>query len=268
MKGLEDRTLKKSIVGLIGIYYAAIVVVFSAVAWMYSFALAFFCFFLIAQTAFLAIAGLLLVINRKFFYLVKTGKILGSVNLASRITLFRITMIPPIFFLILAIKNYHTGPVLALFTGLACLSDLFDGYISRRFNEETFMGKILDSSCDYMLLGLLAIGYYIYGLLAAWLFWLLISRLLLHSLGMLALFLLRRKLVPQTTIFGKIAVAVSMVFFVYKPAALIFPVLNAGMKFIEISAGILIALSLADKVIYLARGIWGSSLESQSGIRT
>jgi len=63
---------------------------------------------------------------------------------------------------------------------------------------------------------------------------------------MLILFLLRRKLVPQTTILGKVAVAATMVLFVFMPIALIFPVMAAGTNFIEISTGILISLSLAD----------------------
>ena len=261
----ENKTLKKSIWKLLWIYYLLTLVVFLTVARLYSFAVFFICLFIAVQTIYLAIADFLLVMKRRFFYLTRNGKVLSTVNLASKITLFRISMIPLVLFLIIAMKNYHVGAVLAVFIGLVCLSDFFDGYISRRRNEETFMGRILDSSCDYLLLGVVAIAFHIDGLLSHWLFWLLLSRLLLHSLGMLVLFLLRRKLNPQTTLFGKIAVAATMVLFVYMPAAWIFPVLMPGVKLVEICAGILIALSLVDKGIYLARGIRGSSAESQAG---
>ena len=246
------------------VYYLAESAVFFTIAVVYAFPLGFFCLFLAVQITLDAIVCLFLILKQKFFYLVKTGKPLSSVNLASKITLFRITMIPSVLFLIIALRTYPVGPVLALFIGLTCLSDLFDGYISRRRGEETFIGKILDSSSDYLLLGVVAIAYYFYRLLPAWLFWLILSRLLLHSLGMMVLFLLRRKLVPQTTIFGKIAVAATMVLFVYKPAAVIFPLMKSGTAFVEICSGVLIALSLVDKGIYLTRGIALNLAERQN----
>ena len=261
----QDRTLQKSIWILMFIYYLVESASFLIVTRVYAFSPAFFRFFLIVQTVFCAIVGLFLIVNRSLFYITNTREALSSVNLACRISLFRITMIPSVIFLIIALKDYPVGPVLAPYIGLTCLSDLFDGYISRRLNEETFIGKILDSSSDYLLLGVVAIAYYFHQLLPSWLFWLLISRLFLHSLGMMILFLLRKKLIPQTTIFGKIAVAASMILFVFKPAALIFPVLKQATGFVEISAGILIALSLVDKGIYLIRGIAGNLAERQSG---
>ena len=261
----QNRTLQRSVWSLTSIYYLVEAVVFFVIARIYAFSLVFFLVFLGVQTVFCAAVGLFLIIYKSFFYYIKTGEALFSINLPCGITLFRITMIPSVIFLIIALKSYPVGAVLALFIGLTCVSDLFDGYISRRCNEETFIGKIMDSVSDYLLLGVVAIAYYIYRLLPVWLFWLIISRILLHSLGMLILLLLRKKLIPQTTIFGKIAVASGMILFVFKPAALIFPVLAYATKFIEIGAGILIALSLADKGFFLIRGITQILAEHQGG---
>jgi len=264
MADLEEERLRNSILQLMLICYVAESAVFFVITRVYTLSPVFFCIFLGAQTSFLAGVSVFLIAKRKFFYLVKTGKALSAVNLASKITLFRLSMIPSVLFLIIAMKNYPVGHVLVLFIGLSCLSDLFDGYVSRRRNEETFMGKILDSACDYLFLGIVAIAYYIYHFLPSWLFWLIISRLLLHSAGMLILFLLRRKLIPQTTILGKVAVAATMVLFVFKPAAWVFPNIVSWTKFIETGAGILIGLSLADKILYLARGIAHNSAERQA----
>jgi len=264
MGDLEDTRLRNSIVGLMLICYVVESAIFFMITRVYSLSRVFFCFFLGAQTIFLGGVSVYLIVKRKFFYLVKTGKALSSVNLASRITLFRLTMTPTVLFLIIALKSSHVGPVLVLFIGISCLSDLFDGYISRRCDEETFMGKILDSACDYLFLGIVAIAYYIYSFLPSWLFWLIISRLLLHSAGMLILFLLRRKLIPQTTIMGKVAVAATMVLFVFKPVARVFPAMVSWTRFIETGAGILIGLSLVDKILYLARGIARSSAKRQA----
>jgi len=248
------------------IYYLAESAFFFLIVRFYPFSQAFCLVFLGVQTIFLFFMSLYLLIKRRFFYLVKSGEMLSSVNLASKITFFRLSMIPFILFLIIAMKNsFRVGHVLAPLIGLTCLSDLFDGYISRRRSEETFMGKILDSACDYLFLGLVAIAYYYYRLLPGWLFWLILSRLLLHSAGMAILFRLRRKLIPQTTLWGKIAVAATMVLFVFKPMAWIFPVMAPGTKFVEIGAGILIGISLADKAIYFSRGIARNSAERQGG---
>ena len=257
MDVLKKARLRNSIWGLLLIYYLAESAISFAIARIYAFSLVFILFFLGVQTAFCAIVGIFLVSNRNLFYIIKTGVTLSSINLACGITLFRISMIPSIIFLIIALKSYPIGPVLAILIGLTCLSDLLDGHISRWRNEETFIGKILDSSSDYLLLGGVAIAYYFHQLLPSWLFWLLISRLLVHSLGMMILFLLRKKLVPQTTIFGKIAVASGMILFIFIPMKLIFPAIQQATKFIETGAGILIALSLADKGIFLVRGIKG-----------
>ena len=247
------------------IYYLVESVSFLIVARIYTFSPVFFLLFLSVQTIFCAVVGLFLAINKGLFYYTKTGEALTSVNIACKITLFRITMIPSVIFLIIALKTRPVGPVLAPFIGLACLSDAFDGYVSRRNDEETFIGKILDSISDYLLLGISAIAYYFYGLLPSWLFLLILCRLLLHSAGMMILFLLRKKLIPQTTIFGKIAVAACMILLVFKPAALIFPFLKQATAFIETGAGILIILSMADKGVYFIRGIAHNLAERQGG---
>lgn len=256
-------TLRKSVWSLISIYYLVESASFFAVARTYIFSLIFFIIFLSVQTAFCIAVALFLIINTGLFFNTNTGEVLSYVNLPCKITLFRITMIPSVIFLIIALKTWPVGPVLAPFIGLACLSDIFDGYISRRRNEVTFMGKILDSSSDYLLLGIAAIAYYFYDLLPSWLFWLILCRLLLHSTGMMILFLFRKRLIPQTTILGKIAIAASMVLFVFKPAALLSPLLMHATNFVEISAGILIALSIVDKGIFFIKGITLNLAERQ-----
>jgi len=254
MVEIQNRTLQKSIWGLVLIYYLGESVVFFVIGRIYGFSQVFFLLFLGAGALFCILVGMFLIINKHLFHN-NAGEVLSSVNLACKITLFRIIMIPFVIFLIIALKNFQVGPVLAFSIGLTCLSDLFDGIISRRYNQETFMGKILDSSSDYLLLGVVSIAYYLNQLLPPWLFWLLISRLLLHSLGMMVLYLLRRKLIPQTTTFGKIAVASCMILFIFMPVALVFPALERAIKFIEICTGILIFISLVDKGIFFIRGL-------------
>ncbi|MCG6534326.1 MAG: CDP-diacylglycerol--glycerol-3-phosphate 3-phosphatidyltransferase [Syntrophales bacterium LBB04] len=70
-----------------------------------------------------------------------------ALNLPNTITLMRIGVIPVLFFLLLS-----PGPtgslVIALMFIIASLTDLLDGYIARRYQIVTTVGKLLDPIAD------------------------------------------------------------------------------------------------------------------------
>ena len=72
-------------------------------------------------------------------------------NLANTLTLARIGLIP--FILITFFINYPTPRLIAacLFV-LACITDYLDGFIARKFNQETRFGEILDPIADKLLI--------------------------------------------------------------------------------------------------------------------
>ena len=96
----------------------------------------------------------------------------------NQISSVRVLLTPVIFYLILYpitdpfVQTYITGSLFLM----VCLSDFLDGYLARKFKQESILGKILDPLADKMLImtgfvGLLAIGQ-----MNAWAVFIILSR--------------------------------------------------------------------------------------------
>jgi CDP-diacylglycerol--glycerol-3-phosphate 3-phosphatidyltransferase len=75
---------------------------------------------------------------------------LGLANLPNVLTFVRILLIP-ILVLLLADPGRTASALAALTFFLACLSDFFDGYLARRWNLSTTLGKLLDPLADKLI---------------------------------------------------------------------------------------------------------------------
>lgn len=71
-------------------------------------------------------------------------------NLANKITLLRIFMIPVFLVFMLADFAYHMEAALAVFI-LASLTDKLDGHLARKYNMITDFGKFMDPLADKLL---------------------------------------------------------------------------------------------------------------------
>ena len=71
-------------------------------------------------------------------------------NLANKITLLRIFMIPVFLVFMLAEFPYHMEAALAVFV-LASLTDKLDGHLARKYNMITDFGKFMDPLADKLL---------------------------------------------------------------------------------------------------------------------
>ncbi|HOO90862.1 MAG TPA: CDP-alcohol phosphatidyltransferase family protein, partial [Syntrophales bacterium] len=99
-------------------------------------------------------------------------------NLPNTITLLRLAVIPVLFLLLLS-----PGPILSLVIAIlfiiAAITDLLDGYIARKYNIVTTMGKFLDPVADKLVVTTAMIMLIPIGRIPAWIVALIIMRDLL-----------------------------------------------------------------------------------------
>jgi len=97
------------------------------------------------------------------------------VNLPNAITLLRIGILP-VLFLILLEPGEGPSLAIAILFILAALTDLLDGYVARRYNIVTRMGKLLDPIADKIIMSAALVLLIPVGRAPAWVVALMIMR--------------------------------------------------------------------------------------------
>jgi CDP-diacylglycerol--glycerol-3-phosphate 3-phosphatidyltransferase len=75
-----------------------------------------------------------------------------KLNLPNKITLARILTIPVVVYMLLWLPDPKMSVAAAVLVVLASLSDILDGYLARKRNQITGLGKLLDPIADKLLL--------------------------------------------------------------------------------------------------------------------
>ncbi len=88
-------------------------------------------------------------------------------NLANQITIIRILLIPIFMYFMYSNSDNSSYIALAIFI-IASLTDFLDGYIARKYNMVTNLGKFLDPLADKILVISAMIMFVEKGLLPAW----------------------------------------------------------------------------------------------------
>jgi len=116
---------------------------------------------------------------RGFFDSLKTSKATGQVfNLPNSITLIRLAVIPVLFLLLLSPGRILSMIIAVLFI-MAAITDLIDGYVARKYNIVTTMGKFLDPIADKLVVTTAMIMLIPIGRIPAWIVAIIIMRDLL-----------------------------------------------------------------------------------------
>lgn len=190
------------------------------------------------------------------FTVIPTGEKLDRINIANKITLFRISSTPFTGFLLLLVPKHQVWPVLVPVILLVFLSDLFDGAIARGNRQITKIGKYLDSISDYSILIVISLILVKYRMIPEWLFLLILFRYSFQAIGIIALLIYQGYVHPIATLLGKASVFSTMLLYSVEIVQKI-PSIGKSLQFVlpvmEWIVAIIVVLSLIEKVINLKR---------------
>lgn len=91
------------------------------------------------------------------------------------ITTVRLALVPVFVWLLLRPDRRGWYPAALLLGGLG-ITDGVDGFVARRFDQVSTVGKLLDPIADRLLLGAAAVGTVVLGAIPVWVAWLAIGR--------------------------------------------------------------------------------------------
>jgi phosphatidylglycerophosphate synthase len=260
--GVIDR-LGKSIIGVIVAYFLLQLGVFTAFAVFAApsssvmprgFLLRYGPSYLAVTVVYNGVLLALLFFFKQSFVKEPSGVLLEKVNLANVVTLYRLTSMPTLLFLVLAAKEYRIRLPLLCLVVLVFATDFVDGYISRKAREVTKVGKMMDSASDYALLIVLTIVFYYFRLVQPWFFLLVTARLGLQVIFVFILIFVNKRIEPKTTFMGKVAVASIMVLYAVEVIRLIFGIGRIELvAVLEWATAAIVLVSMVDKAAAFAR---------------
>ncbi len=93
-------------------------------------------------------------------------------NLPNSLSFLRILLVPVFLWLIVSNHNWWAIGILAF----SSITDYLDGYLARRWNQQTRLGQLLDPAADRLYIFATLLGLTLVGYVPAWLFWVILAR--------------------------------------------------------------------------------------------
>ena len=119
------------------------------------------------------------------------------------ISLFRISLLIPLFFLLNDLDSNRFEVITIIL--IAFISDLSDGFIARKFNQITDLGKLIDPIGDKLFVIVLIIKFYTTGEVDAFYFWVILLRdVIIFSGGLIVKQMIGK--VMASNLLGKITI--------------------------------------------------------------
>jgi len=174
---------------------------------------------------------------------------LERLNISNIFSLFRLSSAPTVLYLIIVAKTTGKFVFIIPYVIFVFLTDLLDGYLARRFNQITLIGKYLDSSTDYFLLFCIALVFLVFGLLPLWFFIVIIIRLFLMTIGVAYIYVKQGFVIPQPSYLGKASIFAIMIVAASMMLELVLEVVSFTPSWRET------LLFVIDRLIYMAAGV-------------
>ncbi len=128
-------------------------------------------------------------------------------NIPNTLTLLRIILIPVFVYLLLERRFVEALIVFAL----GSITDGLDGFLARKFNQITRLGKFLDPMADKLFLLSSYTTAYFVNILPLWLLIIVFLKEIIMLSGLLALYLSVKKVKIKPTLSGKLTTAFQMI---------------------------------------------------------
>jgi len=253
---IKKNPLSRLILGTLSSFFAYQVLLFTLLALLFRIRAQRLVEFLISAFFYHVFLVVSLNLVQREFVLESTGETLERLNWPLFLSFLRLSSVPTVLFILLEIKRIPILPIIVPYLCLIFLTDFFDGILARKLKQTTKVGKILDSSGDYFLIIAVSILFYLYALVPGWLFTLILIRMAIQIPGMVILYGISGYSSLAVTFLGKASIFASMGLYAFELFDYLkLPLLgNRGLiVFLEYATGVIVILSLVDKVIYLVK---------------
>lgn len=271
MNKMETK-LKNSIIGtqlsllLFQLLFLSVTVIFSRPGAAFSIT------FYIFNMVFMLFITLALTGSPELFETIPDGRRLSKINSANILTLLRMSSMPNILALILIQKSHSGNSALTVLLicalAIVFITDFLDGTISRKCNQCTRLGSILDSMSDYLVLFVITIAFFARDIIGPVIFTIIMTRGLSVIVIGVVFRIIGNKSEFGSTYLGKVSVFTIMVLyglelfqflsFPQLPAALTeairVGISNALLPIEWISCAIIL-ISIGDKAVYFKQAL-------------
>ena len=92
------------------------------------------------------------------------------------LSLLRLLLVIPIWILLDHIDTGHNRIIVISLCWFAAFTDVMDGYLARRFDEITEMGKIIDPLADKFVIGVVVLKLFLINEIPDYYFWMIVGR--------------------------------------------------------------------------------------------
>jgi len=185
------------------------------------------------------------------------GKPLQRLGLPNHLTLFRLTNLPLISWLFLLARSHPSLSLpLVILVVVAFLTDLLDGFLARTFRQGTQLGKVLDSTTDYIVLFSLTVVLGLTHVLETYLLVFILVRLCFQIIAVFWVQMAFGERFVETTWLGKASLFVLMVFFALEILIYLrLPGFEAHWAVVgfKLFTAVVMAISTIDKIIFFWR---------------